>query len=81
MRILAAAFGLVLIWVGAALAMWLSIWVMLIGGIAQASQAWGVDHTGVAIGLARAILFEVGVIPGALVGALGGLFCHAAAEA
>ncbi len=59
--------GLTLVIAGIALAIWLPLVVMLYGGIMQAVHCWGVDNSAVVWGIIRAVLCEVGVLPGYLV--------------
>ncbi len=58
--------GIVLMCGGFAFAIWLPLWAMLYGGIMQAIDNWGVDNGAVVRGIIRAVLFEVGVVPGYL---------------
>ena len=41
---------------------WLSIWVMLVGGITQAIDCWGVDTSATVWGIVRAVFFEMGFL-------------------
>lgn len=59
--------GLILIIGGIVLAIWLPLVVMLYGGIMQAVNCWGVDNSAVVWGIIRAVLCEVGIIPGYIV--------------
>ena len=56
--------GIILILAGLVLAAYLSLYVMLYGGIIQALDGWGVDNADVALGIIRAVLFSMGAIPG-----------------
>jgi len=58
--------GLILAIVGICLAAYLSLYVMLYGGIVSALDGWGVDNEQVAMGIIRAVLFSFGAIPGYL---------------
>ena len=58
--------GLILAIVGICLAAYLSLYVMLYGGIVSALDGWGVDNEQVAMGIIRAVLFSIGAIPGYL---------------
>ena len=55
---------------GLALAFYLAIYVMLAGGIIQAIDGWG-DTSAVTWGIIKAIFFELGLIPGAILVWLG----------
>ena len=73
--------GLVLLLGGLAFLGWLSIYVMLYGGIMAAINAWGVCNSTVVWGIIRAIFFELGMIPGAMVMLIGkGVLVFAAAN-
>lgn len=63
--------GLALILIGICLGLWLSIYIMLYGGIMQAISNWGMDNSKVVWGIIRAVFFEAGFIPGWLLIALG----------
>lgn len=62
-----AFLGLALVVFGIALMIWLALYVMLYGGIRQAINCWGVNNSAVVWGIIRAVLCEIGVIPGYLV--------------
>ena len=67
--------GLLLIVIAVALGFWLSIYVMLYGGIMQAVENWGVNNSAVVWGIIRAVFFQIGVVPAYILGAIGcGLF-------
>ena len=57
-------FGVVIVIAGIALMIYLPLVVMLYGGIMQAVNSWGVDNSAVVWGIIRAVLCEVGLIPG-----------------
>jgi hypothetical protein len=65
------AFGIVLMALGLFLAAWVAIYVMLYGGIMQATNNWGGDTSAVVWGIIQAAFFEFGVIPGGLVCLIG----------
>jgi len=56
--------GLGLIIGGIIFAIWLGGCVMLYGGIMQAVESWGVDNSKVVWGILRAVLCEMGLLPG-----------------
>lgn len=56
--------GFVLILGGIALSIWLCLVVMLYGGIMQAVNCWGTNNSAVVWGIIRAVLCEVGLLPG-----------------
>ena len=64
-------FGIVFILGGLFLWGWLSIYVMLYGGIMSAVNAWGVCNSTVVWGIIRAVFFELGLIPGVFVMTIG----------
>jgi len=64
-------FGLLFLFGGVVLMGWLSVYVMLYGGIMAAISNWGVENSLVVWGIIRAFLFELGLIPGALVVLIG----------
>ena len=55
--------GILLIIAAVVLGFWLTLRVMLYGGIMQAIDNWGVDNPAVVWGIIRAFFFEVGVVP------------------
>lgn len=63
--------GGILVLGGIVLAVWLAVWVMLAGGIIQAVDAWGDNTDKVVWGIVRAVLWELGTIPGILLAAIG----------
>ena len=63
--------GVLLVLIGVFLAIYLSVWVMLVGGIAQAVDSWGVDNHATVWGIVRAVLCEIGLVPGILLMAIG----------
>ena len=63
--------GLICIVGGFALSLYLSIYVMLYGGIMMAVNNSGVDNSAVVWGIIRAVCFEFGLIPGAMVVQIG----------
>lgn len=70
--------GALLILGGIALAGYLGIYLMLYGGIIGAIQSWEIDTSVVVWNIIRAVFFEVGLIPGALL--IGGGASLLAAE-
>lgn len=63
-------FGLLLCLIGVFLGAYLSLYVMLFGGIVQAINAFQCDpvnSTELAMGIIRAVFFQVGAIPGGLI--------------
>jgi len=50
---------------------WLSLVVMLYGGIVGAAESYGIDNKTFAWNVIKALLFECGVIPGMIVMWLG----------
>ncbi len=58
--------GLVLVVGGIVLAIWLCLVFMLYGGIMQAIDCWGTNNSAVVWGIIRAVLCEVGLLPGCL---------------
>jgi len=63
--------GLLLVIAAIALGFWLSICVMLYGGIMSAITNWGVNNSAVVWGIIRAVFFELGFIPAYILGAIG----------
>lgn len=59
--------GIFMMVIGIALAVYLSLYIMLYGGIMQAVNAWGVNNSDVVWGIIRAVFFEVGAIPSAFI--------------
>lgn len=56
--------GLLIILVGIGFGIWLGLYVMLYGGIVQIiSNINPINASGLALGVIRAILFEIGFIP------------------
>ena len=64
-------FAVIMVLGGLALAAWLSIYVMLYGGIMAAIDNWGSDTGATVWGIIRAVLFECGLIPGYILIAIG----------
>jgi len=52
--------------IGVLLVVFLSWWLMLYCGIANAVNNWGIDNTVVINNIVRAALFNIGAIPGAV---------------
>jgi len=69
--------GLVLILVAIVLGFWLSLRVMLYGGIMQAVNNWGVDNPAVVWGIIRAWFCGLGFIPAYILGAIGVAYVEA----
>lgn len=63
--------GLLCIVGGTILAAYLSFVWLLYGGIMQAITNWQISNSAVVIGILKAVFFGVGLIPGALVIAVG----------
>ncbi len=63
--------GVILIVAGLFLAAYLSLYVLLYGGIMQALNNWGGDNSEIAWGIIKAVLSGLGVVPGYLLAALG----------
>ncbi|MGD2093269.1 MAG: hypothetical protein PVH61_44320 [Candidatus Aminicenantes bacterium] len=59
--------GLIIIITSIALAIWLSLYVMLYGGIMQTLENWGINNSAVAWGIIKAGFFHIGVIPAYIV--------------
>lgn len=70
-------FGIVIIIIGIVVAIWLSLYVMLYGGIMQAVSCWGSDDSAVVWGIIRAVLSGVGVVPGYLLIFIGARWLEA----
>lgn len=56
--------GVIIALAGIALMFYLVLVVMLYGGIMQAVNSWGVNNSAVVWGIIRAVLCEIGIIPG-----------------
>ena len=63
--------GVIVIAAAVILGAWLSIWIMLYGGIMQAIENFGVDNSAVVWGIIRAVFFSLGAIPGYVLGLIG----------
>lgn len=63
--------GVVIILASIALGIWLSLFVMLYGGIMSAIENWGIDNSAVVWGIIRAVFCEVGIIPAYIFAAIG----------
>ena len=64
--------GLLLLILGVFVMAWFPFVYLLYGGIMQAVENWGVDNALVVTGILKAVLFELGMIPGWILLALGG---------
>ena len=58
--------GILIIILGIILLIWLPLVWMLYGGIMQAIENWGVNNSAVVWGVIKAVMCEVGIIPGGL---------------
>lgn len=56
-------FAFMLVIIGISVGCWLSIYIMLYGGIMAAIENWGTDNSAAAWGIIRAFFFEFGFIP------------------
>ncbi len=63
--------GVIVVIAGVSLMIYLPLVVMLYGGIMQAVNSWGVDNSAVVWGIIRAVLCEVGLIPGVILTHIG----------
>lgn len=62
-------FGILVFLIGLAFSIYLSLYVMLFGGIVQAINAYQcdpVDSASMAMGIIRAVFFQIGAFPGAV---------------
>jgi len=75
MKALGIIIGILLILAGITLAIWLSIYVMLYGGIMAAIDNYEVDQSAFVWAIIRGALFEFGIIPGYILGCIGYLCC------
>ena len=69
-----ATIGVLMFLAGLALAAYLGLWVMFVGGIVQiveAVKAAPVDSWGIAYGIVRIVFASVGAFPGIFLSALG----------
>lgn len=71
MKFWLAILGLLLIAGAVVLGVWLSIYILLYGGIMQAVENWGVNNSAVVWGIIKAALYELGIVPAYIVGKFG----------